>query len=1435
MRLAIVADVVDTMRQWAADAVEYLGSDGLLWLAVGIGVLAGLIILWLAWRSGRIKKMTPKARRKSSSGSLRGLRARGRELRSLFSSKERYEVPMCLILGGDKRLAEAYSATLTRHGSSHRSGREPKVVDQGVFGWGDRGELYSIPTQLPLDEGEFSEGLRKLADYRPERPADGVVLNFPISVLRDTDEELDSYAESLCAQLQVLQREWSFSLPIYVVVTGLEQVKGFAGFLDSSSDTPHEMFGWSGVLLPSDKSEAQWCAAAIDMLQQRLLELQLMQPLSPSEGTKRDNFMFPLEIDALTHRIRKAMMLTFTDSVHYARDEVRGLYFAASTLWTVPDAGVTQPAGTVQQAPALSESEVVVAPLAFVKDLLEKKVFAEHRLGKPLARGVLSKNRTLRNIQIGIIAAAVIAFSFLGIQSYSLHQQVSELDPALERMAKLADEGAKELKDKPEDQRELVGLARQYVKELPNLQASSLEKISMPTSYIYSLDERLADRMSSRALPGFIFPVMACQMQNRGTEIVGIDHSGTARAKVPRLLSLKDAVTFLEQLEKIQRLSLPGSDETQAQTNDETSESPPPAAEGAEAEEPDGESTVDGSSSSTDAGTSATSGRVSPSLEMFDQLVEYTLDFKMGDDFYEASDLYERALNDTYYEVESGGPGGYCKLDQPWARGLASDVDKHMARLRSFENELLGWESRDPHAQALAQLEQWSKGDFAASGSSVSMLVEQVEGFAKLAKMKQDRFFPTSSDGVGGDEAIPCRELRERLEKIAPTIAGSASNVLLKTVTEQASQMQCDVPLRSHMRGLQYPWIGPLFVSDVAPGPKDDSETAEIIVNPKLDELVAALKALDGTKLGGVNLDDLPPRTSASPAVATDFAGAPVGADGMDFVWDVPELQNALTYHAEYRDFLETGCADCGPEIDGLVRTLALQAIDNAVITAQVPLRDTPKTLKFVAAQREAALAQRVDAIRPALDVMVELRGVYGRLRGEGGSDGQTVPHENFGNLAHRYVMSQLRELTRIAYDDSKLYQPTEHPDWSQAHAAAALFGLQDKASVEEYLTSQLNRVQFLANEYADPLLVYLGTGEATGEFTGGGDVTLWRETLVQLDKFQREDPTNTAALLAKLFTERLLAQGEEPCKVASAIPAPGKGVDVFSKAYAELWRRSSGHCRTGEEPPSEVEIELEEQTAYEELALAFNEKLAWHYPFVTSAKQTKREVDPADVVAFFKDHPIAGTDLIASVERSSASENKKKAVLRFLRGLADVEAMVTRTLLPPKGSPSGIVLDTEFRVNREHSKLDANIVHWRWKVGDTEVVYPRVGETASVRWEAGMPLSLTLQWATGADMRPIKAKRCKRTRSRVKDQNGTYSVGGQWALLRLMDCYRAERGDTEAALLGFHTRMAYTHAALEADARVFLRLRFMGVDPTTSEPVPVVIPERFPAFAPSL
>lgn len=1395
-----------SVARWLEQAVDTVGAETLLWAALVVVVVAVAIILWLAWRSGRIGKITPREQsQERRSWSLRRVGDWLRDLKYRLSNKSRYDIPMCLVLGADRGLAENYAATLSRSGSSRRTIGTPKTVEGGVFGWGDSGELYTIPMQVPVEEGVALAGLEYLADFRPERPADGIVLDFPVRVLRGAEDGVEAWAESLRAQLQLAQSEWDFNLPIYVVVSGLEQVEGFSGFLSSASIAPHKMFGWSGALLPIDQPKGQWCATAMEALQQRVLELQLMQPLDPSGGQPDDTFMFPLHFEALLGRLRHALVLTFTESVHYARDEVRGMYFAASTDWIAVDEDNADAKGQ---------------PLTFVRDLLEHKVFAESRLGQPLSRGVLSKNRTLRKLQIGIVAVAAVAFFVLAYQSYRLWRQVDQLGPALDRMTELTISAAKvgpAAVEANDDER--LALAQDFVRELPKLEGSRLARPTMPISYLYRLDERLASGLASGSFPEFIFPVMACELRRRADSLVRVQAEVRPKATVPRVLWLEEAVVFLEHLDLMQRLSRPDSDDAAA------------AGQPGEVGAIWGESAGQG-------GTWPRSG--SQSLAWFADLVEYTLDYRLGDGFYEASDLYRKALSDTDYALEVEGESAPCGLGRAWAQRLSADAEARMASLAQHAGQVAGGGGIDRHEQIMAQIERWAAGDFEPTGKSVSVLVEEVKGFRELANKRLELFFPPAESGHGhSEEAAPCRDFRERTAGLQESVGGSAAKSVLRTVTRQVGTAQCDMPLRAHLLSLQYPWIGNLFVQQRVEG---EAGVEVFVVNPKLDQLVRGLEALSGTALARVVLDEVPPRSTGNPAVAVDFAGAPAGADGMDFVWDVPELQNALDYHADYRTFVESGCPDCGPAVSGLVRRIALQAIDNAVVTAQVSPREMPKSLKFVAAQREAALAQRVDAIRPALDVLVELRGVYGRLRSEGGRDGLTSPRENFANLAHLYVMSQLREVTRVANEDSGLYRPTPTPDWGQPHAAGALFGLSDRASVDEYLTSQLNRVQYLASEYADPLLVYLGTGQAQGEFTTGGDITLWRETLVQLDKFRREDATNTAAKLRKLFVEHLLATGEQRCETVGSLSPATTGVDLFSTAYNHLLGYAGRYCRGEITIPETEPIEDAEPigptgggtNAYRSLAEDFNDKLAWRYPFVSSPRR-KPEVAPEVVVAFFTEHPVAGTNLVELVEASGATQTKKEAALLFLSRLRQVEALVDRTLAPPKGSPPGVVLETEFRVERERSEQSKNILRWTWTVGDTRVVYPYATEPEPQRWEPGRPVSLALQWAADADVRPESLDKCPRTKRKLKGLVGTFGAGGDWALLRMLDCFRDEQGDAQTVLMRFNTHVTYVRVPAKVDAPVFMRVHLLGVDPETEELVPVTLPQHFPTFAPSL
>jgi type VI secretion system protein ImpL len=280
-----------------------------------------------------------------------------------------------------------------------------------------------------------------LQRYRPERPADAVVVFIPSTELtgpqRMSGEALDGESDRLNTCLAELSRGLGLQLPVYVVVTKCDRIPGFAAFCHAlPSDRRQQILGWSAPYSMDAAFSPSWVDEAMTALLRGVQDSELALFCEDASVDRDELVLLPTRIGALAPPLRSFLTRLFRSTAYDAACPFRGVYlagdmdrsppvevtangipFAASTTaavaasWTAAEAAVA-PAGL----PPDEMHVPAVRPLvrcAFVADLFNEKVFAEHGLARPSRRVLLSKNRAVAAMQVA--TAAVLVFGPLAL------------------------------------------------------------------------------------------------------------------------------------------------------------------------------------------------------------------------------------------------------------------------------------------------------------------------------------------------------------------------------------------------------------------------------------------------------------------------------------------------------------------------------------------------------------------------------------------------------------------------------------------------------------------------------------------------------------------------------------------------------------------------------------------------------------------------------------------------------------------------------------------------------------------------------------------------------------------------------------------------------------------------------------------------------------
>lgn len=242
----------------------------------------------------------------------------------------------------------------------------------------ERGVVISL-----ADPARLKALLGFLNFRRPALPLDGAILLLPLAKLADP-QTAAAFGAEVYNQLWEIQRRSGFTLPVHVVVTGTEALTGFRGFeAVLPPDLRRGILGWSFPFPLETAFSPDHVRMALATIEQGLLAVILecfgtLMPSPQATALVRCKQELAALGEPLTAFLGVALRRTAFQECHY----FRGLFF------------ITRPSAA--------------APASFAADLMDRKIFAESGLSKPL-RGLQRWRSWRRNLWPAAVPAAVLA------------------------------------------------------------------------------------------------------------------------------------------------------------------------------------------------------------------------------------------------------------------------------------------------------------------------------------------------------------------------------------------------------------------------------------------------------------------------------------------------------------------------------------------------------------------------------------------------------------------------------------------------------------------------------------------------------------------------------------------------------------------------------------------------------------------------------------------------------------------------------------------------------------------------------------------------------------------------------------------------------------------------------------------------------------------
>lgn len=252
------------------------------------------------------------------------------------------------------------------------------------------------------DPDAWTAVLNFTSKVRPSLPVDGIVLTVPVQALRDPKKATALGAEAY-GMLWRAQRMLGFSIPVFVVVSGTEDLPGFQAFEEMLPTVYRDgMLGWSFPYPMETAFTPDYVTEALQSVETSLLAVALEAYGTVLDGEQGAEILRVRdELADLEEPLRAFLSTAFRRTAFQESNYFRGLYFITRS----DDEGAA----------------------SFAHDLLDKKVFAEH--GLPTQLSGVGRSRVLRRFAwptaaavVGLVAAGTIWASVGRVADYE--QQV---------------------------------------------------------------------------------------------------------------------------------------------------------------------------------------------------------------------------------------------------------------------------------------------------------------------------------------------------------------------------------------------------------------------------------------------------------------------------------------------------------------------------------------------------------------------------------------------------------------------------------------------------------------------------------------------------------------------------------------------------------------------------------------------------------------------------------------------------------------------------------------------------------------------------------------------------------------------------------------------------------------------------------------------------
>ncbi|WP_434630273.1 type VI secretion system protein ImpL [Pseudomonas sp. Z1-29] len=450
-----------------------LSIVALVLLAIVVVLVIAAAVWWLRTQGG---------------AAVRNFYGAVRQMEQEQGTRDRYQTPWLMMLGNETDGAQLCS--------------QWRLQPTDKAGWFGRwfcdaeGAVLVVPQALFLPDegmnrqrGNWWRLLGLLLRLRSKRPLDGVIWTVPFSKFDDIEHTTELSLKVRRVFIDLLQR-FGLSLPVYVVITGMEELPGFQELVSAlPAKARDSMLGWSSPYLPDAAWQSHWSDQALDEINAALAQ-SIIEIGALSGQLSTDLYGLPERFEGLRRTLQILLEPVFQGNAQGEAPRFRGVYFTAS------------------QAPAVSGDSLAAhhngqRQTVFARQLWSRRLMAERGLAQPVPRLLRVRQRGHR---LAGAVALVVGLVWLGGMVWVWRDSVENAE-GLSRLVLSAHKNHIVIDpDQPqlEPTRHNVQNYWNVLEKAPRWRYVS---VVFPTSWFSSVDTQLEDGLRLTARHHWILPL----------------------------------------------------------------------------------------------------------------------------------------------------------------------------------------------------------------------------------------------------------------------------------------------------------------------------------------------------------------------------------------------------------------------------------------------------------------------------------------------------------------------------------------------------------------------------------------------------------------------------------------------------------------------------------------------------------------------------------------------------------------------------------------------------------------------------------------------------------------------------------------------------------------------------------------------------------------